>query len=165
MLSAGQVCICRGLLGRKCVPSFLVPLSGMATARTQAGRKARGVKCKGDAPRGREVATSKNARSSPTQHARRRQVRCHSAINVPRCSLFPPAGWQKLQSYPPTIDSQLQLVRVSTVGRVVGRRKVPTAARRRVDVACGEASLLAAPNSASRQGMCSVQAGRSFGRV
>ena len=78
-----------------------------------------------------------------------------------------PAGWQchKLESYPPTIDSQLQLaiVRVSTVGQVVGRRKegrkVPTAARRRVDVAWGEAG------STQQAGSARACAGRSFGRV
>jgi hypothetical protein len=80
-----------------------------------------------------------------------------SFCNQPRRSLFPPAGWQKqkLESNPPTIDSQL--VRVSTVGSS-GEGRSPTAARRRVDVAWGEARL--APNSATR-----ACAGRSFGRV
>jgi len=72
-MTGRQVCICRGLLGRKCI-LFLVPLSGHGD-RTQAGRKARDVECKGDARRGRGVATSKDARSWPTQH-RRRPGRC-----------------------------------------------------------------------------------------
>ena len=72
-----------------------------------------------------------------------------------------PAGWQchKLESYPPTIDSQLQLaiVRVSTVGQVVGRRKEGrkegpnrSAKARRRRVGWGRQH----PTGRERQGMC-----------